>query len=373
MMSTNNNFIPLMVKNFQAIFIVCISAESIAEPAPWEVSGNVVITHQTASESYILNEAAGSADLVVQRQYGSGNWLAHVEASSTPRSNGVSAILPEANADVGSALDEDNAGRIQLSELYYSYFFGDDKALSVGLLDVSGFFEQSRIASDETTQFLGAFFTGNPTIEFPDYALGIVHEAGLSQDVVLRAALVSSDGLADNPERSYSQLLSVDDGEGVFAISSASWEARSWLFRAGAWLHTTGHQTLDMKSNDQNNYGAYMLAGYTRDRHSTNIRFGVANPEVSQAVSFTSVAYLYEYGPYTAGAGIGRAFISSQEPSTELDDTVQYEFFLRYTLHQNLFFTGDVQRISSSNYGALPENRNQNTHVYGVRLTWLYD
>lgn len=373
MISTHNNSTSLMVKNILAMLIVCISGESFAESSPWEVTGNVVITRQTTNESHIQNETAGSADLVVQRQYGSGNWLAHIEASSTPRSNGVSAILPEANADVGSALDEDNDGRLQLSELYYTHYFSGDRTLSAGLLDVSGFFEQSRIASDETTQFLGAFFTGNPTIEFPDYALGIVYEAGLSHDVVLRAALANSDGLADNPERSYSQLLSVDDGEGVFAIASASWEARSWLLRAGAWLHTAGHQTLDMTSNDKNNYGAYMLAGYTQGRHSANIRLGMANPDVSQAVAFVSAAYRYEHGPYTAGAGIGRAFLSSQEPSTALDDTDQYELFLRYTLRQGLFLTGDVQRISNSNYGALPENRNQNATVYGVRLTWLYE
>lgn len=373
MMPTHNISSSLMVKKILAMLIFCISGESFAASSPWEIAGNLVVTHQTTNELHIQNETAGSADLVVQRQYGSGNWLMHIEASSTPKSNGVSAILPEANADVGSALDEDSDGRLQLSELYYTHYFNNERTLSAGLLDVSGFFEQSRIASDETTQFLGAFFTGNPTIEFPDYTLGVVYEAGLSHDVVLRAALASSNGLADNPERSYSQLLSVDDGEGMLAITSASWEAKSWLFRAGAWINTAEHQTLDMTSNNKNNYGAYMLAGYTQGRHSANIRLGAANRDVSQAVAFASAAYRYEHGPYTAGAGIGRAFLSSQEPSTALDDTVQYELFLRYTLRQDLFLTGDVQRISNSNYGALPENLNQSTTVHGVRLTWLYE
>lgn len=373
MMSTNKNITSFRVKNTLAIVIVCISAHSYAELASWEISGNVVLTHQATRESHIKNETAGSADIVVQRQYGSGSWLTHIEASSTPRSNGVSVFLPEANADVGTALDEDNDGRIQLSELYYSHYFRDDRVFSAGLLDVSGFFEQSRIASDETTQFLGAFFTGNPTIEFPDYSLGIVYEGGLIDDVVLRAALANSDGLADNPERSYSQLLSEDDGEGVFAIASASWEAKRWLLRAGAWLHTADHQTLDMTNDEDNNYGVYMLAGYEQGRHSTSFRLGVANPEVSQAVAFMSTAYRYQYGEYTVGAGLGHALLSSQEPSTALDDTVQYELFLRYTLRQGLFFTGDVQRIANSNYGALPENQNQHSTVFGVRLTWLYE
>lgn len=373
MISTNNDSTSLMVKNVLAMLIVGISGESFAESSPWEVTGNVVIIHQTTNESHVQNETSGSADLVVQRQYSSGNWLAHIEASSTHRSNEVSAILPEANADAGSALDEDNDGRVQLSELYYTHYFSGNRTLSAGLLDVSGFFDQSRIASDETTQFLGAFFVGNPTIAFPDYTLSIVYETGLSHDVVLRAALASSDGLADNPERSYSQLLTAEDGEGAFAIASASWEAKSWLLRAGAWLNTSDQQTLDMTSDNKDNYGAYMLAGYTQGRHSANVRLGLANPDVSQAVAFASAAYRYQHGPYTAGAGIGRDFLSSQEPSTMLDDTDQYELFLRYRLRQGLFLTGQVQRIVNSNYGALPDNRSQHATVYGVRLTWLYE
>ena len=372
MTSTNYNSTSLMVKNILAILIVGISGESYAESSPWDVAGNVVIIRQTTNESHTQNETAGSADLVVQRQFGSGNWLAHIEASSTPRLNGVSAILPESNADAGSALDKDNSGRVQLSELFYTHYFSGERTLVAGFLDVSGFFEQSRIASDETTQFLGAFFVGNPTIAFPDYTLGVVYEAGLSHNVVLRAALASSNGLADNPERSYSQLLTAGDGEGAFAIASASWEAKSWLLRAGAWLNTEDHQTLDMTSDNKDNYGAYMLAGYTQGRHSTNIRLGLANPYVSQAVAFTSVAYRYQHGSYTTGTAVGRAFLSSQEPSTTLDDTDQYELFLRYRLRHGLFLTGDVQRIVNSNYGALPDNRNQHATVYGARLTWLY-
>ena len=371
-MKSNNQSSHIM-KNILAIYLVCTTGMAIAESAPWEITGSVVITHQTTNESHIKNESAGSADLVVQRQYGAGNWQAHIEASSTPKSNRVSAILPEANADIGSALDEDSEGRMQLSEFYYTQLFSDDWTLSAGLLDVSGFFEQSRLASDETTQFLGAFFVGNPTIEFPDYTLGLVYEAGFSHDVVLRAALASSDGLADNSERAYSQLLTLERGEGLFGIASASWEANKWLFRAGVWLNTADVQNLDLTSNEKANYGAYLLAGYTQGQHSANIRLGVSNPDVSQAEAFASAAYRYQQGPYTVGVAIGRAFLSSQEPSIILNDTDQYELFIRYTLSKDLFLTGDLQRITNSNYGTLPENRNQRINVYGVRLTWLYE
>ena len=337
----------------------------------WEVTGNAVMTHQTTNKSAVGNETAGSADLLVQRQSGAGTWLAHIEASSTPKLTGVSAFLPEANADVGTALDKDSEGRIQASELYYSHSFTEDRTLSLGLIDVSGFFEQSRIASDETTQFLGAFFVGNPTIEFPDYTQGIVYEAGLSEGVVLRAALASSEGLADNPERSYSQLLTVEDGEGVFAIASASRESNHWLLRAGIWLNTADDQTLEITQESENSYGAFMLAGFQQGRHSANIRLGLANPDVSMGAAFTSVAYRYQLGRYTAGAGLGRTFLSAKEPATELDDSNQYELFLRYSASKNFFLTADLQRIENSNFGIAPDNRNQHATIYGVRLTWL--
>ena len=118
-------------------------------------------------------------------------------------------------------MNKDSKGRLQLSELYYQYRFSSTQQISVGLLDMSGFFEQSRIASDETTQFLGTYFTGNPLIEFQDYTLGMVYEHELVKDVALRAAVSSSNGLADNSTRSYNDVLSITELEkGVFAITS---------------------------------------------------------------------------------------------------------------------------------------------------------
>ncbi len=158
------------------LFLFCFSCNGFASTASWHYSGGLVVTHQSTNESHINNENEASLGFIVSRKAAAGEWLAFIEAVTTPDASGVSSILPEANGDVGSALDEDNKGRVQVSELYYQYRFNPDEIVSVGLLDVSGFFEQSRIVSDETTQFLGASFTGNPTIEFPDYTPGLVYE-----------------------------------------------------------------------------------------------------------------------------------------------------------------------------------------------------
>ena len=187
----------------------------------WEAAGAGVITHQQTSTSVIANETAGSADLMLTRYQSSSSWVLHLEASSSLDAQKVASNLPEANTDAGSALNKDSKGRLQLSELYYQYRFSSTQQISVGLLDMSGFFEQSRIASDETTQFLGTYFTGNPLIEFQDYTLGMVYEHELVKDVALRAAVSSSNGLADNSTRSYNDVLSITELEkGVFAITS---------------------------------------------------------------------------------------------------------------------------------------------------------
>jgi len=72
--------------------------------------------------------------------------------------------------------------------------------LTVGLLDPSGYLDRRRITNDENVQFLGASFVNNPTIEFPDYTLGLVYERpGNAGGPQINAVLTSSNGLIDNP------------------------------------------------------------------------------------------------------------------------------------------------------------------------------
>ncbi len=356
------------------IFLAAFSFAGLATAADWHTSGGLVITHQSTNEYHINNETEASTDLIINRQTEAGQWLGHIEASTTPNVKMVSGILPEANSDVGSALDKDNEGRVQLSELYYNYEFNANQVITTGLLDVSGFFEQSRIASDETTQFLGASFTGNPSIEFPDYTLGLIYEHTLETGSVLRAAIANSNGIADNTERSYSQLLSVeDDNKGLFAIASGSWKSNTWLLRVGAWANTADHESIDGKSNSLSNYGSYLLAGYRLGKHAFNMRLGLANQEVSQASGFTSIGYQFKQGDYVMGAGVARAFLSAKEPNRALGDTAHYEVYVRYALTRRVFLTGDVQHIVNSNFGVLNENRDEGITVYGFRLSYLFE
>lgn len=355
-----DDYVKPIIKAILGIVLATAAGHAVAESADWNFSGNSVFTHQTTNEINAETELSASGDLVITRKLGAGEWLAHVEASSTPKSNGVSRVYPEVNEDAGSALDKNNNGRIQLSELYYTHSFRNRQTLSVGLIDLSGLFDQSRIASDETTQFLGSSFTRNITIEFPDYTLGVVHNTKLWNNLEWRSAIASSNGLADNSERSYSELARVSaDGKGVFGITSASWQGNEWFIRAGAWLNTADHQSLDMTEAGLTNYGVYALAEHARGQHAANVRVGSANAETSKSARFASIAYRYEWDKLTTGVAFGRTFSSSEQPDSTPGDTNHYELFLRYNLTPSLQLTGDVQRFRSA-------------MVMGVRLTWLY-
>lgn len=362
-------------KNLLAILLIVISTHSFAKASILEFSASIVATHQSASKSYIEDESAASADLIFHSTTNSGQWLTHIEANSTPNyPNGVSSILPGVNGDIGSALNQQDEGRIQVSQFYYSHKLPKDQTITFGMLDVSGFFEQSRIASDETTQFLGAPFTSNVTIGFPDYTLGLIHEKGMSNNVFLRSAVASSNGLADNPNRTYSQLFNVvDNDKGIFGIVSASWSTKNWLVRAGSWLNTANYSNLDNTSNKRTNYGAYILAGQIQRRHSANVRLGVANPEVNRSSAIASVAYSYNMQPYTIGTAVGHSFLSPRETTANLNDTSHYEVFLRYSLQKDLLLTADIQGVNNSNNGTTPLTRDEHINLFGIRLTWLYN
>ncbi len=341
-----------------------------------QLSGNLVITGQSASQDSVKNDVSASGDLVWLHAVGTGLWTVHEEGSTTPSGNSVSALIPEANGDAGTALDSDNQGRIQLSELYYSIREDDnpERIFHLGLLDMSSFFEQSRIASDETTQFLGASFVGNPTIEFPDYSLGLVFESRPEAWGMLRFGIASSRGLADNPKRSYSQLLSAVDGkQGVFAIGSWSWESPAWLVRAGLWANTQDHAALDGSDPEEKNFGQYLLLGFKQGSHGLNIRFGHANERVSQAVRFVSASYQYRWGAWVTGLAAAESRVADGDLLSGLADTRHYEWYLRHRFWKNVFLTLDAQHLDNSRFGIGSSGISGHVNILGLRWTWLYE
>ena len=190
-------------------------------------------------------ELSASFDFVASDRWGKGRWTLYLEASSTPPAMGVTARYPQANADAGSALDADDDARLQISELHYQLPLGRGWLVTGGLIDSSAFLDRSLISNDETRQFLGATLVNNPTINFPDYTLGFALGRPLTEfseatPSAWGAALVlsASDGLADNPARSYGELLRSSHGEGLFAAAELRYRWRQSIIRTGLWTNT---------------------------------------------------------------------------------------------------------------------------------------
>lgn len=354
-----------------AAMVLIAPAAARAEPA---IGGGVTITYQTPSDNRVDNEVTSSIDLTLDWRRGSGIWRIYIEGNSTPNADGVSGILPEANADTGSALDDNRRGRAQISELKYSYAFDDRRMLTAGLVDVSGYFDQSRIASDENTQFLGISFVLNPTIEFPDYTLGVIYEHALSDGFILRAALTGTHGMADNPKSSYSQLVDVaDEDKGVFAIVSAIWKFSDGLLRGGVWTRTDHHDSLDGTKSGLYHHGVFLLADHEAAPHRVNLRLGFANEEVARAARFVGLSYQYRRAPFAFGAGAARSFLSEEEPTGEMDDTTHIETYLRYAIRRNVYLTADIQRIINSGFETSGSVHDRTIIVYGLRMTYVLE
>lgn len=295
-----------------------------------DVSGAAVATTQSlVNSSAAASEWFVSTDLVLQSQTNEHGWRIFVEANSSPHSNGVSELFPQANADVGTAIDGHGNGRLQVSELVYRYQ-QETRAVEVGLMDLTGYFDLGRIGNDETTQFLAADLVNNPAIAFPDYTLGIYVEQQLTDKLTWKTAVTSAVGLGDTAQRTYGELWDLNAaGRGTFLITSLDSTYEDWDLRGGAWLAT----------EEQEGQGLFATASRTVGAQQWALRAGITKNDADQTDQFIGVAHDYTWHEWTLGTGVSRLFGESQESRTQL------ETYLRYAATDKQLLTLDVQHL----------------------------
>jgi len=234
---------------------------------------------------------------------------------------------------------------------------------------VTGFLDASSVANDETTQFLGAGFVNNPTIEFPDYTLGVVFNRAPEQPGFgYIAALSSSNGLGDNPKASYSELVDVSDkGKGVFAALELIWNREAMIYRLGAWINSADHTELAGSSTDENNTGLYLSADWLNGPLTANMRLGIADKTVSEAAEFIALAGAYQIDKITYGLGFALTGVSS-DLSGDVGDTRQIEVFARFDVCENVQITPSLQWLENSGFDASNADFDDSVLVAGVRL-----
>ncbi|MBN2866635.1 MAG: carbohydrate porin [Thiotrichales bacterium] len=255
----------------------------------------VTLIHQHSSNPSIQADTSLSADLGLYFPTENGHWHIHIEASTSPKQNGVASVIQDSNADSGSSLNNRNQGRIQVSELHYLFQASKQLQLTLGLVDATGYLDTANIMNDENQHFISVSLVNNPVIDFPDYVLGAALEYQITPTFSSRLFVSSTHGIADNNRRNYSNLFEMNDDEkGIFSGLEFGYSTEKTFINLGAWLHNGKHEALDNPSkNDLSNYGRYLSAGLLNRQHQFEARAGVANSDVSAASDFLALAYQY--------------------------------------------------------------------------------
>lgn len=347
--------------------------DSNASDVRWE--GGVTVVYQDSDDKRTESELTASADLFATLPTDRGEWLLYVEASSSPKANGVSAFYPTANGDASSVLTIDGKGGLQISEFNYTFHLKGDRSLMLGLIDPSAWLDRGRIANDENKHFLNGSFVNNATIEFPDYTLGGVFRVlGKDRRPELTLVASGSDGIADVPDRSYQDLLDLNaDGRGIFFGAGASWlfDRSSW--RVGAWLRNDDHEVAGNAGDTEMNYGAYGVYGWQSELNALNLRAGIANSDVSVVDGFLAVAYQRKTRFGLLGIGIAHSNISRAFRVTDRDSALDSEVYFRIPiLDDSGHITPSIQYVEVPGLDTAGSVPTATATVVGVRFHWSF-
>ena len=352
------------------IFMAGTSAAQAEDGFSYE--GNLTGTFLAASDDRARPEPALSGDLFGTYAFGDFAFVGHLEGSTTPRANGVSSLVPNANADSGSALNGVGHGRVQLSE-FYLQFGNDDVTAAVGLIDATAWLDASAVANDEHSQFLNATLVNNPTIAFPDYTLGgVVALEGHDAFPGITAFVGSSNGLADNPDADYDELFDVGDtGKGIFGALELQWAVaglgETGAVRIGAWTNTADFARLNGTAGTKNNYGVYGVIDGNVDELGWSIRAGMADKSVSPAAWFIGGAVEHPLGPVTVGLGLTHT-AASGDLGAGFSDETNAELYARYDAIEHLHITPLVQWTNNPGFDDTGTAIDESVVIFGVRV-----
>jgi len=357
------------------LFFACypLGLPPVAADQPDTRHGTTIITHpgysheggftliaQDSNNPQWALDLSGSLDLVAHLPMGSGYWTLYVEGSTTPAANGVGAWLPQANADLGSALNAKGHGRVQLSVIHFTHPFAGG-ALSLGLLDAAGFLDRSEVANDETRQFLALEFVNNPTLKRPDYHLGAAwHFNATRRHPGLTLVAGSSHGLAENGGR-YDELVKVSaPDKGLFFAAEGYGYISRYLWRIGLWANTapTDHQ--------KHHGGVYFNLDGNEERLRWNLRAGAADAGSNDPKAFLALAG--ETSLKTAALGVGVAWSRFPRAMPTHENQFHIESYLRFDITRNLCISPHLQWLWPSPQDSGPKA----IWILGVRLTQLF-
>ena len=245
----------------------------------------------------------------------------------------------------------------------------------LGLIDPSAWLDRSRIANDENLHFLNGSFVNNATIEFPDYTLGGVFR-WLANDTrpEFTVVVASSDGIADLPDRSYQELLSLTANErAAFLGAGASWLRDQTSIRLGAWLRTGDHAVPGSPGEFEMNYGLYSVLGWQDGPNAVNFRVGIANENVSVATRFAAIAYEKKTSIGLFGIGMSRTALTDRFRLANLENVTDAEIFRRIPIgDSDGQLTPSIQHVENPGFDVSGAVQSSSAVVASLRFHWSF-
>jgi porin len=206
---------------------------------------------------------------------------------------------------------------IDLVEAFWEQAFFDGRVITrVGKLDLTGGFEcqgcpvafdGNAYANDETAQFLNSALVNNPTIPFPDYAIGATVYVEPIDGVYLSAG--AADAQADGRETGFNTAFHDEDywfaifETGLAGSVKLPWSARELpgAYRVGFWYDPQDKErfvTGTTKRDDVGFYLSFDQALFFENEHDDQglgafFRYGWADRDVSDFTCFWSTGLQY--------------------------------------------------------------------------------
>ena len=164
-----------------------------------------------------------------------------------------------------SGVNADAGGNrtLDVVEVVFEWSLLDDfLTVMVGKMDMAGVFDASEYANDEAAQFINGALVNNMTIPLPDYCLGVVVSANLTDSWYLSAGV--GDAQADGRETGFRTALHGEDyfiyaletGIGVELDSANGPLAGN--YRAGLWYDPQPKANSDHSMETRDDLGLYL-------------------------------------------------------------------------------------------------------------------
>ncbi|MFQ5355078.1 MAG: carbohydrate porin [Mariprofundaceae bacterium] len=348
------------------------------------IEGGATVVGQRLSKQNadIDKPVTGSADLVLDVDFGAFTMHSYFEASTTP-DIGPSSLVAGINADAGTALTASGRGRIQLSELSIETDVGALNA-NIGVMDLTVFADATSTSNDEGSQFLADSLVNNPTIAFPDYTPALVFNYGNVDALQWTLMAANAYGLGDNASANYRGLFNfgkndagLDKGLFVLAEVRAPGERHEMLTSLGGWYRSSELDRLDGLGTQRHSFGFYAnVDGVLNDTAwSARLGWNDGRSDITDGVDiFASGSIEHPFGNSALGIGVAyqRVFNDFRNTAVAPDvfaNPLLVEAYYRWQINDWFAITPDVQYWHNPNglSASSPGNIAANVWVYSLR------